>query len=64
MSGLDKSGMTTDEFANTVGTGPAPDAKAHANIPSAAQQNADREIKHPSAAGKGYPHGFESYGLN
>lgn len=64
MSGLDTSNTTMDEFADTVGTGPRPDAKAHANVPSAAQQDTDREIRHPRAAGKGYPHGFESYGLN
>lgn len=55
--------MSMDEMANVPGTGPAPDARGHANIPSAADAAVEREIRHPRNPGM---HGgkFESHGLN
>lgn len=55
--------MSMDEMGDMPGTGPAPDAPAHSNIPSNAESSARREVRHPSNPGM---HGgrFESHGLN
>ena len=59
----DYQGMGMEEFGQQVGTGPAPDAKGHANVKSPAQQAVDAEVKQPRNPGMD-GNRFESHGLN